>query len=255
MDPESFKTLIESLRCNPDIRGAAGEMRTLMVPFDGVEDGLLDCPWLKWAMKELDDPVTPRGILIMQDWGLQGETIDEAVSVIDAYSKNALLDDRTLSNLFATEAWKAAILERSILVTNAVWGLRPSTDDAPNKICGYLGAAIHKRAFLRWGALVAQLSTRTQNGDDFRLYVAGEWARFDGKENRSGTRISDYLRCWKQWASNYSEKVAHHEFPSELNDDFIEKCHGRVVFLSHPCTWNYRFESDPFTSLDSMPAG
>jgi hypothetical protein len=254
MERESFRTLIKSLRYRLVIPNAAGETKASMVPFKDVDDGMLDCPWLTWASNKWADPITPRGILIMQDWGLQGESLREAASTIEEYSNSTLSSDPTLSNLFATEAWRAAIRNGSILVTNAVWGLRPSTEDAPNKICGYLGAAIHKRAFLRWGKLVALLSSGARQGGDLRLFVAGEWARFDGKENRSGIPIKDYLGCWRQWASNYSGKVPSNEFPPELDDTMIEECKGRVVFLSHPCTWNYRFESDPFASLDSTPA-
>lgn len=114
-------------------------------------------------------------------------------------------------------------------------------------MCGYLGAAIHKKSFLRWGKLVTVLSRGADQDDDFRLFVAGEWSRFDGKENRSGTLIKDYLSCWRRWASQSRGAVS--EIPKELEDEEIEKCRGRIVFLSHPCTWNCGFETNPFANF------
>ncbi len=70
MESDSFETLIKGLRA------ADGGM----VPFDGVTDGKLDCPWLTWATKGWSAPITPRGILVMQDWGLQGESLSKATS-------------------------------------------------------------------------------------------------------------------------------------------------------------------------------
>ncbi len=242
MDSVTFKAMYDGLRSSCD----------KMLPFVDATDGKLDCPWLKWVTNDWDHPITPRGILIMQDWGQEGESLREATDLLDAHSSRSETSDPTLTKLFASEAWRTAIRKRSILVTNAVWGLRPLTKDAPNSMCGYLGAAVHKRAFLRWGKLAVQLSSREDQCDDFRILVAGEWARFDHKENRSGTSIKDYFSCWRQWASNYRGKVHGHEFPPELDDKMIDKCKGRVVFLSHPCSWNHRFESNPFASLDSV---
>ena len=187
----------------------------------------------------------------MQDWGVETdnrETIDDAVDHIKSWidvNNGAREPDPTIDKLLSPYRWRTAITSKEIMVTNAVWGLRPKEKkDAPNKMCGYLGAKIHKRAFLTWGKLVALISSREKK--EFRLLVAGEWARFDNQENKSGADIKDYLNRWRTWASKYTDNVDEKDFPDELSIEEINKCKGHVIFLSHPCTWNSKYESDPF---------
>ncbi|MBV6500575.1 MAG: hypothetical protein CJBNEKGG_03056 [Prosthecobacter sp.] len=200
-----------------------------MKPFN--ESSNIGCPWWSWCLK---DPVgeLPRGILVMQDWGVDGETFQEAVDTLENSSKR-LPDsnaDRTLKNLFdERREWGRAIVKRQVLVTNAAWGLREGKDK-----CSYLGAKTHKAAFLTWVHLVASIA-EAKSDDEFRLFAAGCWATFDDGKNPSDLR--DYLMKWQNWASQGRYKV-------DGNIGSLEKCRGKVVYLRHPCLWQRMSESE-----------
>lgn len=200
-----------------------------MKPFNESSD--FGCPWWSWCLK---GPVRelPRGILVMQDWGVDGETFQKAVDTLEHCSKR-LPDsnaDTTLKNLFdERRAWGEAIVKRQILVTNAVWGLREG-----ERKCSYLGAKTHKAAFFTWAQLVASIAV-AKSDDEFRLYVAGCWATFDDGKNPSDLR--DYLMKWQKWASNGPFK-----FDGKI--DALEKCRGQVIYLRHPCLWHQMSECE-----------
>ena len=220
-----------------------------MAAFTDSKPEIPQCPWLKWAMKECGNnhEIGAKGIMIMQDWGVQTSTDEESIGkavelINDCISGNKR--DRTICNLLSSKHWKDAITEKKILVTNAVWGLRKKKKDgSAKKMCGYLGDKTHKRAFLTWGNLVMQVSSKSN--DEFRLFVAGEWARFDGDSNNSGKKVSEYLRQWRDWAKKHKGEESD-DILKLFKDEQINSCKGKVFFLSHPCIWNSAIEQNPY---------
>lgn len=188
------------------------------------DTGTFSCPWLRWSEKAPTS--TCKGIFLMQDWGLanEGEGLCAAVELIDrALSSSDPVKDRTIDNLLKKDAWRQAIKRREWLVSNAVWGLRPTS-----KKCGYLGDRIHKAAFGVWRELV--IAHARQCGQDFILIVAGGWAVFKSefKDSEDGTLpLEKYLKLWSEWVAS-SDKA-----------DRLEPVPGRVIHCPHPATWGY----------------
>lgn len=210
-----------------------------------------ECPWLRWLLGRIDEiePLKIRGILMMQDWDCEKQSLCQAIEFIKEQLGQNPTCDKTTNNLFGSN-WRNPIENGEILVTNAAWGIRsPKEDGSQDDMCGYLGAEIHKTAFLTWGKLVSIIS-QDEKSDDFRLFMAGEWARFDNQKNKSGEPIAEYLIRWRNWAARNSGRVD--QFPDDLNEDQIKKCKGRVIFLSHPSTWNFKYVCDPFAKFDPL---
>ena len=255
MNTEDLKHFIVDIRPKAD-----QSQQPRMVPF-GKDKDRLECPWLNWFCRVNKNHISLRGILLMQDWGTvqsDSQDLDEAADDIEKYVKSPpnKIKDKTIKNLLSKPNWAEALRNRSILVSNAVWGLRGEIDvSKKTPRCRYLGAPIHKQAFLTWGKLVVKLATdAAELKKEFRLFVAGGWARFDHQENESGEKLSVYLKRWREWvtAENNAGSVAAAKFLGlQKLDDEIAQCVGSVIFLRHPCIWDIpdTFENDPLVRL------
>ncbi len=222
MNPE-LTTFIDELGKKADCL-----LKGKMESFEGAG---IRCPWLEWRKKR--DQVSNTspaivGLLLMQDWGNQNETIESGIQLIDDASYNArACTDLTLRNLLDS-GWKKPIVDQIWLVSNAVWGLRKKPK------CGYLGDSIHKAAFPIWMKLVHRLSSAVKNGS-FKLVVAGEWAVFydEFKKCKGWLELSEYLKKWVKFTYKGGSKEEQHQLK------LAEECQGRVYHVWHPATWRW----------------
>jgi len=213
----------ELLDAITSLEASGSVFRGKMAAFD---DGRLYCPWLEWVKISVPN-AEPKGLLLMQDWGNQPETLSSAVASIGQAATQRHHPDRTLGNLFRT-GWGDAINSGNWIVSNAIWGIRKEGSSK----CGYLGDEVHKAAFPVWCKLITSLAHH-----EFRVLVAGEWAvfakEFDNTEGRMGLR--DYLLMWLKWV-----QTGRHGINAAALKTTIERVpEGAIVFSTrHPCLWN-----------------
>lgn len=175
----------------------------------------------------------PRGLLLLQDWGLANdkETLEGATGLVaDLLTGKVNPDaDPTQQRLFSSQrAWGKAIQSQDWWVSNAVWALRTK-----GKKSGYLCDKIHKAAFPIWLEVVAALA---KGKDDFKLVVAGAWARFDDRDEQIAD-LPTYLREWVSWT--YGKRNLGRPDVDELLS-VATTCKGKVWYADHPCIWSGR---------------
>ena len=220
-----------------------------MKAFDDRTD--LDCPWIHRTIERHNETkrnLAVESVLLLQDWDVKPQSLKSAVSYLkECETTDSARKDNTIKNLFSSERqWGAKIQEGKVLVTNAAWGIRPGfTSGSCGKMCGYLGAPIHKRSFLTWGLLISRLLERSSNEKSFRLFVAGEWARFDNLNSDEEVELKTYMRMWCSWVVKNRGKVDEADVEPLL--DLESHWNGKVIFLRHPCVWHTttNFENDP----------
>jgi hypothetical protein len=175
-------------------------------PFGGE---IYSCPWLTYFLRNSNAEV-PRIMLMMQDWGCWSEGIPLEGEVEWLADRKSWKKDRTLSGLSRIGLQKL-ILDREILVTNAVWGLRASEPK-----CRDLGPKIHKAAFACWRDLVQKLRPDI-------LILGGSWATWNARD-WGAHATAKYLDRWEQWAK-----------PSEPQEPRIVDLSGVTLIIRHPC--------------------
>lgn len=240
MEANEFKRKVVDLEPHQNsLVSKTGEK--LIQPFAGNDNGRLECPWLHWRIEQSqndkDSELNPEGIFLMQDWGNAEQELHEAIKDIRAAFRTQSPDstDTTLRNLRAS-GWGKAIQSPKWVVSNAIWGLRSKREDKEASKCGYLGAELHKRAFLTWGRFVVELCRAVRV--PFTLVVAGEWASFSDFPGKNGEEeLPKYLRRWRTWVTTGNFKVGTEELPKELSEESLKQCTGRAIYVSHPATW------------------
>lgn len=219
-----LRTLIDELGKKADDR-LQGKMRK----FNGAG---IRCPWLEWWKKGLNNSSEITGLLLMQDWGNESESLEEAIEYItNALSKSnpEEIEDVTLKNLFSCQRWKQSIASGEWLVSNAIWGIRQ--DGQAKSGCLY---DIHRLAFPIWLELLHFLSKGSQK---FRLVVAGGWAVFKDEFKSNGSLdLENYLDLWIKWTCKKS--------PQEQKKLKImaQECQGTAYHVTHPATWKWETE-------------
>jgi hypothetical protein len=205
---------------------AKNALSSIMAGFDGE----FCCPWLRWR-KDLLFEENCDGVLLMQDWGNESQSLEDAIKEI---KQAASIKDKTLNNLFQSK-WQTPIWgeKPTWLVTNAVWGLRkPKDNHEMADKCGYLGDAVHAQAFPIWSQILGSLVDKNQN---LQVVFAGSWARFDEPaKNCKGLKI--FLSHWKQWTEKRPERP---KFFDAIDEKFLNKIGDKATahFYSHPSIW------------------
>jgi len=189
----------------------------------GFADGWIACPWIEYWCRLHEKTTNLDGILLMQDWWeccpkapRLEDNVDYIAQCIDN-PENAR-NDRTTKNLMRT-GFREHIKSGRWLVTNAVWGLRPSGSGT----CGRLRAALHRISFRVWSSVVVHFAKQPS----FKLFVAGSWAKVN--ETAHGReRIGDYLKAWSDWANH------------PVQD--LRRVQGCCYFWPHPSKWAASFD-------------
>jgi len=212
-------------------RAAASRYGHAMNRFDG---GEFACPWLRWQRHDIENWREREGVLIMQDWGNVGETLDEAIAHLKCPCPGSGAREFTTCNLFENDAWRQAIWgpKPTWLVMNAVWGLRkpkPNGDKASKT--GYLGDALHKLAFPIWRKVLAQLSA--DRNRELHVVFAGSWARFDNPELNCSCLVG-FLTNWSEWAVGAVGVTPQAE--NRLDEGLVE-IGGSAYYCPHPSVW------------------
>ncbi len=187
------------------------------------KEGVVTCPWLRFWTGLSSRPDYVRGILILQDWGvdeIDGVLLSEQVTGIQNSFRTKLdpdttFEDATIHNLKSIPELKGKIENGEILVVNAVWGCRSSDSDK----CGYLGKKVHAKAFTIWSKLVSYFAIK----ENFFVVFCGDWARFE-RMSAEDNNLKKFMERWAKWAGN----------GDAIQYDNVK---GRSYFCAHPCTW------------------
>lgn len=191
------------------------------------------CPWLEARAQDCEqrkkdfwEGVTT--LILLQDWGCADgdEKFEQAVDLVKPFfheKETISLDaikDSTLRNLWAEIS--AQTQGGSIVVTNAVWGLRPEGAEKT----GYLGSVVHKAWFGNLLEKVIVPFLDQSQREPKKIIFCGEWARDWGAKEfmkLSEKSAKTYIQKYAKWANeNYQDN------PYDLKDDF------QIYFFRHP---------------------
>src|SRR5581483_4850708 len=184
-----------------DLEAKAAEiLGNFMGGFDaGISDKIICCPWLNWRKNLLFERKWD-GILLMQDWGNESQSLEDAIKNIANGN-----GDSTIKSL-CRDSWKSVIWgsNPTWLVTNAVWGVRIKRNQK-NKVnkCGYLGDDIYAKAFQIWAAILADAAKRNKK---LKVVFAGSWARFDN-DSQNSMNLKGFLENWKNWCQKVNRNL------------------------------------------------
>lgn len=131
-----------------------------MLSFSG---GEYACPWLRWYFRRHRSRL-PEVVVLLQDWGVghrERVSIDSAVKEITSAGGN-----RTILNIFNRELTSTGLLDGSLCVMSAVWGLR--LDLGANGQVD-LTKRIHAAAWPIWTEALRKL------GPSKRIVTTGSW--------------------------------------------------------------------------------
>lgn len=180
----------------------------------GWPSGDYACPWLRWYSRTTND--RPEVVFILQDWGVEGESLDEAIDLLEKGE-----GDPTIRAV--TQTMRLNIKSHTVCVMNAVWGLRK----VHSKKTGYLGHEIHRATFPIWAEALQTLDPKV-------TCLCGEWAKWQDLDWETPECGSTQIGRWNDWLKE-SGSISPVDSEKFRNQTFYS--------IPHPSAWRFNFSA------------